>query len=352
MPRVGLTSLITGFADFVRHQLQLAPLTVAGYVHDVEMMVQRLAQDSGRCARPGDLTQDWLQEHLTQMVRKGLGVSTIRRRRAAIVCFSRFLRREGVLGDGPAWDLLIPRPKRRIPHFLAAEVAEQLVAQPLTHGEDIHRLRDHALLSILYEGGLRASEPGSIKLDELIWHSPRRGLALLRILGKGDKERFVPVRRSVKAVERYLAKRDELAPGPKERSVFLNLDGTPITRYAIGNLVAKYARELGLRAHPHLLRHTCASQMLLHGAELRAVQDFLGHANISTTALYAHTTMEHIIGRGLDHHPGSEAPEPAAVKESRQVAALVERVESLTERMEQLLAIVHGQQPLRRRVRA
>jgi integrase/recombinase XerD len=217
----------------------------------------------------------------------GLAATTIARRTAAVRSFYKHQLLLGRRSDNPAAALTLPRRTRRLPRTLSASEAERLVEA--ARGVSPRAMRDHALVELLYGGGLRVSEAlglerASIDLDE----------ALVRVVGKGGKERIVPLGRpAVEAVRRYLALGRPHLERRHRPDLFLNARGGSLTRAGAFLILRRLAEKAGLdpqRIHPHLLRHSFATHLLEGGADLRSVQEMLGHADLGTTELYTHVS--------------------------------------------------------------
>jgi integrase/recombinase XerD len=230
---------------------------------------------------------DDLELYMAQLRADGLSPATLARRTAAARTFFRHLQLIGARTDNPAAEIALPRRTRTLPRTLSAGEAERLVEA--ANGVSPRGLRDRALVELLYGAGLRVSEAvglerAGVDLDD----------RLVRVTGKGDKERIVPVgRQAVEALRRYLARGRPHLDRRHRSEVFLNARGGPLTRSGAFLIVRRLAGVAGLdpeRIHPHLLRHSFATHLLEGGADLRSVQEMLGHADLSTTELYTHVS--------------------------------------------------------------
>jgi integrase/recombinase XerD len=258
-----------------------APRTVEAYRRD-------LAQLSAFLGRPpaGATTED-LERYLAELRAAGLAPATLARRVAAIRAFFRHQQLLAERTDNPAAELELPRRRPKLPRTLSPAEAERLIdAAAGTRPRD---LRDRALVELLYGAGLRVSEAvslenGGIALDD----------RLVRCVGKGDKERIVPIgRHAAEAVRRYLARGRPHLDRRHRPELFLNAQGGALTRAGAFFILRRLAAKAGLdpeRIHPHLLRHSFATHLLEGGADLRSVQEMLGHADLSTTELYTHVS--------------------------------------------------------------
>ncbi len=230
-------------------------------------------------------TVESLERYTAQLRADGLSPATLARRIAAARTFFRHLQLIGARDDNPAAEIALPRRTRRLPRTLSAGEAERLI--DAANGVSPRALRDRALVELLYGAGLRVSEAvgldkGGVDLDD----------RLVRVTGKGDKERVVPVgRHAVEALRRYLSRGRPHLDRRHRPELFLNAKGGPLTRSGAFLILRRLAETAGLepgRVHPHLLRHSFATHVLEGGADLRSVQEMLGHADLSTTELYTH----------------------------------------------------------------
>ncbi|MCA1683357.1 MAG: tyrosine recombinase [Actinobacteria bacterium] len=258
-----------------------APRTVEAYRRDLSMLADYLA-------RPvASATTEDLERYLAQLRADGLAPSTIARRVAAVRSFFRHQQLLGDRKDNPAADLDLPRRRRTLPRTLSPAEAERLVEAAV--GTTPRDLRDRALVELLYGSGLRVSE--AVGLDKASVDLDNR---LVRAVGKGNKERVVPVgRQAVEALRRYLARGRPYLDRRHRRELFLNARGGPLTRAGAFLILRNLAGKAGLepeRIHPHLLRHSFATHLLEGGADLRSVQEMLGHADLATTELYTHVS--------------------------------------------------------------
>ena len=258
-----------------------APRTVDAYGRDLRGLGAFLGTPVARAT-----TAD-LERYLADLRARGLAATTIARRAAAARSFFRHLQLLGVRPDNPAADVDLPRRRRKLPRTLSPGEAERLIEA--ARGTQPRDLRDRALVELLYGAGLRVSEAMSLEragvdLDQ----------RLVRTVGKGGKERVVPVgRQAVDALRRYLSRGRPHLDRRHRPELFLNAQGGALTRAGAFLILRRLAAKAGLepdRVHPHLLRHSFATHLLEGGADLRSVQEMLGHADLSTTELYTHVT--------------------------------------------------------------
>jgi len=247
-----------------------------------------------------DLDLAVITEHLRDLDRRGLAVSSIARHVATIRVFGRYLTSIGRVERDPAQLISRPSTWQTLPHVLGPKQVEALLSSP--QPGDAMYLRDAALLELLYAGGLRASEAATLDCDRL-----HGDLGVARVMGKGRRERIVPIGKPALNISiRYMADlRPKLArPDRPTERLLLSRTGRPITRIVVWQIVDKYARRAAVHhAHPHTLRHSFATHLLAGGADLRVVQELLGHADIRTTQIYTHvdsTRLREVISK---HHP-------------------------------------------------
>jgi integrase/recombinase XerD len=258
-----------------------APRTVEAYRRDLA----HLAASLGRS--PATATSGELEVYVAQLRADGLAATTIARRAAAIRSFFRHQQLLGVRTDNPAAALQLPKRTRRLPRTLSPAEAERLI--DAAAGTAPRALRDAALVELLYGAGLRVGE--AVGLERGGVDLERR---LVRCVGKGDKERVVPIgRAAVEALRLYLSRGRPFLDTRHRPELFLNARGGPLTRAGAFLILRRLAGKAGLepeRVHPHLLRHSFATHLLEGGADLRSVQEMLGHADLATTELYTHVS--------------------------------------------------------------
>jgi integrase/recombinase XerC len=239
--------------------------------------------------------------------------TTIARKIAALNSFFRFLIKEGFTALNPAQAISAPKPEKVIPSFLSVDEIFSLIEQP-DHEKDLGR-RDRAILELMYSCGLRVSEVVSLNLGDF---DPSQGN--LKVKGKGNKERMLPIgTKALEAIQDYLIVRNNLEAKRKDQekspALFLNHRGTRLTTRSIGRMISKYARLLTLfrPIHPHAIRHTFATHLLDAGADLRAIQELLGHSSLSTTQKYTHVSIDRLMEVYDKAHPrAKKCMEPKA----------------------------------------
>ena len=287
--------LVERYLDHLAVERGLAENTVAAYRRDLVGLGEALAEAGRDLATAGPVD---LAGEVRRMRRAGLSPRTIARAVSAARGFYAQLVTEGEREDDPAADLATPKLLRRLPSVLSEEQVEALLAAPDTATE--LGLRDRAMIELLYATGLRVSELVSLALPQL-----RLDQGFLLAFGKGSKERIVPVGESAEGwLGRYYREARPALERGRSDAVFLSRLGRPMTRQAFWANLKRYARGAGVRdVSPHVLRHSFATHLLEHGADLRAVQMMLGHADISTTQIYTHIHAQRLKSLYERFHP-------------------------------------------------
>ena len=288
------------FHDYLMFERGLSGKTVAAYRSDLRRWQAFVASKGAQA--PADVTATLLREWVYHLKASGLSAPSVRRAQSALRSYFSFLISEGKLTSDPTERLVSPRTERRLPDFLAESEVKALLEAP----DPDHRLywRDKAVLEFLYASGVRVSELVQLPLSDL---DLDEGFAT--VFGKGAKERLVPLGTpALRALRRYLAEvRPLLDLGEGRGLVFLNARGRPLRRESVWALVKNSARRAGIKkkVSPHTLRHTFATHLIEGGADLAAVQELLGHADISTTQIYTHVNREYLRDVHRKYHPRS-----------------------------------------------
>jgi integrase/recombinase XerD len=294
-------SLVLDFLSYLELERGLSRNTLDAYRTDLHQYGEFLsAHDRDALeARPADIA-DFLAELATGEGRPPCSASTIHRKAACLRSFYKHLRRDELIGEDPTAALSAPRRAKRLPQVLNYSEVQKLLAAP--RGSEPTALRDRALLEVMYACGLRASETIGLEVADV---DMREGF--LRARGKGSKERLVPLgRKAIAAIAAYMrGGRPKLVGERHEPQLFVNFRGGPLTRQGLYKIVQRHARDAGLsgRMSPHTLRHSFATHLLAGGCDLRAVQEMLGHADISTTQLYTHLSGERLKEVYFSAHP-------------------------------------------------
>jgi integrase/recombinase XerC len=290
------------FLDGLRTERRLSPHTSSSYGRDLAALLEY-------CAAHGIGSWDALDtQHLrsfaAQCHRRGLAPRSIQRRLSAVRSLCRFLIREGELKSDPTADVQAPKARKRLPTTLDADTMARLLA---FRSDDRLGVRDKAIMELFYSSGLRLAELLGLDLVDLDLRD-----RTVRVLGKGRKVRIVPVgRHAAEALAKWLAERAALAD-VGETAVFVGVNGRRLGPRIVQRRIARWARLQGLpeHVHPHLFRHSFASHLLESSGDLRAVQELLGHANISTTQVYTHLDFQHLARIYDASHPRARRKRP------------------------------------------
>ena len=277
---------IQRFLSYLEAERNSSELTLKSYRADLASVCFFFEYEDGTLPSPAEFTPADLREYISEMGEAGYARTTIARRLATLRSFFKFCQRDGTVIENPAKPLRNPRKHRQLPHFLSTEEIGLLLSAPDTTRS--MGTRDKAILETMYAGGLRVSElvglsDGDLLLDE----------GLVRVLGKGKKERYCPLGSfATRAIENWLSKRvtKEKRGNGADAPVFVNKFGRRITTRSIRRMMEKYIIQVGLdsRTSPHTLRHSFATHLLDRGADIRSVQELLGHKSLVTTQIYTH----------------------------------------------------------------
>ncbi len=288
---------IATFVHYIRVERGLARNTVEAYRRDLEKFARYCQARQLALAR---IDRKHILDFLSQLYKQQLDSRSVARQLASLRNFYRFLLQEGVIPRDPTLHVESPRTWKRLPGYLSLEEVERLLDCPNTRTPA--GLRDKAMLELLYATGLRVSELINVQVNDIQFE-----LGFLRCLGKGGKERVIPIGKlALAAVERYLrAGRPKLVRQRTVSQLFLSRRGRGLTRQGFWKLLRAYGRQAGIRSRltPHRLRHSFATHLLERGADLRSVQMLLGHADISTTQVYTHVAQERLKQIYRAHHP-------------------------------------------------
>ncbi|MBO6939353.1 MAG: tyrosine recombinase XerC [Deltaproteobacteria bacterium] len=303
-----LDEQIETFLRWGRDERRLAASTLDAYQRDLEQLRDFVAKSGGPVdAKAIDVLV--LRMFLAELHRT-LSASTIARRISTLRSFWRFLRKRRLVDKNPAAVLSAPKASKELPRFLTVEDAFRVVDAPKSDADRDERLvrRDSAMLELLYGGGLRVSELSGLTLDRIDLSARE-----LRVIGKGNKERVVPIgKEAMSALRAYLEVRGQLRTkerAPHPDAVFLGIRGTPLTSRQVQNVVRRYGTAGAGRSdlHPHALRHSCATHLLDAGADLRTIQELLGHASLSTTQRYTQISVDRLMAAYDAAHPLAKA---------------------------------------------
>lgn len=295
MANASLRTLLDQYMESAVFEAGLADRTLSAYAADLDRYIARL-EDSG-CASWEDVLREDVIDHVIALYEAGLSARSIARHLSAIRNFHRFLCTERVTEKNPTDGLDSPQMVRGLPHVLSYEEVERLLAAPGPAAR--HGVRDAAILELFYSCGLRISELAGLPLQDVSLEE-----AAVRVRGKGAKVRLVPLgRRAIERIQAWLPVR---AQGKvRDDTLFLSSRGKRMSRMDVWRVVKRLARAANIPQNvtPHVLRHSFATHLLDNGADLRAVQEMLGHANIVTTQIYTHVTMDRLTRAHKDFHP-------------------------------------------------
>ncbi len=306
-----LDPAIDGFVDHLANERRASVHTVDAYRRDLRQLSGFLRERLARDVAIGDVDKLLLRAWLGDLSRSR-SAQTLGRKLAAVRAFFAWLERTGKVRKNPTTQLASPKVRRKMPTFLGADAASQVMDAPgeFAGVREIERLRDTAMLELLYGSGLRVSELAGLDMEHVSFEEEQA-----RVLGKGNKERIVPLgAKAIAAVQAYLARRDELCH-PKTgridpRALIIGRHGARLGVRRIQTLVQRYGALGAGRPdlHPHALRHSCATHMLEGGADLRAIQEMLGHSSLSTTQRYTHLSMDQLFKVYDQAHPLAKPP--------------------------------------------
>jgi integrase/recombinase XerC len=286
----------TAFLRHLERERNASANTIRAYGEDLAQLADYLRRELGREARPEDADHLLIRGFLAELHRRGLKKSSAARKLAGLRTFFRWLCREGRLETNPARTLATPRREKRIPSVLDEAEIASLLDVP---GKGLEPVRARAVLELLYASGIRSAELVGLDVGEV-----DLGARMVRVLGKGRKERVVLFGgRAKAALSEWLAWRARLRP--RTDALFLNARGGRLTDRSVRSLVARRVKQVALsrRCSPHTLRHSFATHLLTRGADLRAIQELLGHASLSTTQRYTHVDTRHLLEVYRTAHP-------------------------------------------------
>ena len=290
--------LLPRFTDYIALEQGLSPRTQEAYARDL-LRFAEYAESRG-VAAPPDITARLLREFVYHLKDLGLSPASIRRGVSAVRTYFRFLVGDGILVRDPSERLETPKRWRTLPEVLSVDEVQRLLASPTL--DDALVFRDRALLELAYGAGLRVSEWITLGVRDLLLDE-----GLVRVFGKGSKERLVPIgRAAIAAAAVYLRElRPRLEKGEGKGVLLLNARGRPLTRMGAWKILRGHVERAGITRHvsPHTLRHSFATHLLEGGADLRAVQEMLGHVDIATTQIYTHVDREYLRQVHRSFHP-------------------------------------------------
>jgi len=293
-----MRELIELFLNYLSVERNLAKNTLVSYKRDLLLFMDYL--EAQRITVLSKTSKDEVTNFMLAQKDKGISSSSISRRLAAIKVFYRFLVRERILSNDPTSLMESPKLWKKIPSVLSLSEINSLLIQPDI--KDKQGIRDRAILETMYATGMRVSEAADLKLEDI-----NLDVGFLRCIGKGDKERIIPLgKKAIEALNNYIkASRPVFLKGQLSPYLFVNRFGKNISRQSLWKLIKRYAKKATIKTQirPHTLRHSFATHLLERGADLRSVQEMLGHSDISTTQIYTHINKDRLKTIHKTYHP-------------------------------------------------
>ena len=294
---------VQAFLDYLRYEKNYSPHTLKSYARDLEEFTRYLEPGTASKIALEALDHITIRDFLGHLVGKGNGKRSVARKLASLRSFFRFLHRRGELESNPAQLVATPRQPVRTPRFLTIRQMEELLSLPDLSSD--RGQRDRAILEVLYGTGIRVGELVSLNLGSLALEE-----ALLRVRGKGRKERLVPFGRpAAEALREYLPIRNRIVRAQRStrltEALFVNLRGGRLSARSVQRILEGYVQHCSAvtSVHPHLLRHTFATHLLNNGADLRSIQELLGHESLSSTQRYTHLSVDELVRIYRSAHP-------------------------------------------------
>lgn len=288
---------IVDFTEYLRNEKKSSENTVLSYARDLKGFC-RFMKESG-VLDPAKVNRTNVMAYVYELQKQQKAGTTVSRNIASIRSFFQFLQRKGLVTENPAADLELPKVEKKVPEILSLDKVELLLEQP--NGEEDKEIRDKAMLELLYATGIRVTELISLKVEDI-----NLPLEYIRC-GSDAKSRIIPIGAQAKvSLRRYLDKvRENMVLRPDEEVLFVNCNGKPMTRQGFWKIIKAYAKKAGIEEDitPHMLRHSFAAHLIENGADLRSVQEMLGHSDISTTQIYTKLTNQKLKNVYAKAHP-------------------------------------------------
>lgn len=293
-----MKELIDSFLNYLSVERGLSNNTIISYREDLNSYVDFMTKQ--RIDALSKIAKNDIINFMLNQKDKGISANSIARRLAAIRMFHRFLARERILKSDPTTLIDSPKLWKKIPQTLSLNEVDALIAQPDIR--DKQGIRDKAILETLYATGMRVSEAVNLKIDNV-----NLDIGFLRCIGKGNKERVIPLgKKAIASIKRYSeVSRPHILKNKASEFLFINRFGKKISRQSFWKIIKKYAKKARIKKpmKPHTLRHSFATHLLERGADLRSVQEMLGHSNISTTQIYTHINKDRLKAMHRMFHP-------------------------------------------------
>ena len=289
-----MKELIRDFLEYIKVERGYSENTATSYAKDLSQFL-RFAKIKG----PRDMDRSRIQDFLEHLYNEGYAVSSGERKLACLKSFFHYLVREGKIEVDPTADIKLPKKAKRLPKALSIAETIKLISAPRERTQIA--LRDAAFLALLYATGMRASEVVGLDISDI-----NLAVSFVKCFGKGSRERIVPINQpTLRAIKEYLEKGRSKFPKKDEGALFVDKNGRRLTRQGLWLIIKKYVRQAGIKGKtsPHTLRHSFATHLLERGADLRSVQEMLGHADISTTQIYTSVSRERLKRMYNKAHP-------------------------------------------------
>jgi len=299
MRRGSYMDYIHSFLKYIKYEKRYSEYTVRSYTTDIRQFESFCFNNNG-LSEPFRADAKTIRSWIISLMDNGLSAGSVNRKISCIKSFYKFMLKEGILTGNPVDKIVRPKNRKKLPGFVDAESMDELLDR-FEFGADFEGVRNRMIIEMFYQTGIRRSELIQLKIGDF-----RKDEGLLRVLGKRNKERVIPVSNSfIHYFEEYLKIRNEILPPDSGYPVFITLKGRPVYPKLIYRVVHKY---LGFvttleKKSPHVLRHSFASQMLNRGADINAIKELLGHANLSATQIYTHNTFEKLKQVYNQAHP-------------------------------------------------
>ena len=288
---------IVDFTEYLRNDKKSSENTVLSYARDLKGF-SRFMKESG-VLDPAKVNRTNVMAYVYELQKQNKAGATVSRNIASIRSFFQFLQKKGIVADNPAADLELPKVEKKVPEILSLEKVELLLEQP--SGEEDKEVRDKAMLELLYATGIRVTELISLRVEDV-----NLPLEYIRCGGE-NKSRIIPIGAQAKfSLRKYLEKvRENMILRADEETLFVNCNGKPMTRQGFWKIIKAYAKKAGIEEDitPHMLRHSFAAHLIENGADLRSVQEMLGHSDISTTQIYTKLTNQKLKNVYAKAHP-------------------------------------------------
>ena len=315
-----MNQAIQRFLRYLQVERNASPLTIKSYREDLDTLAEYLHESLGQSPQPHEVSALQLRDFVAALHEAGYAATSISRKLASLRSFYRFAQREGLAEHNPAKPLRNPRRQRQLPHFLTTNELGQLLNAPPANQP--MGLRDRSILETMYSAGLRVSELVGVNDADLDFEQ-----GLVRVRGKGKRERLSPLGRyAIRALKRWLAVR-QLSPrsnAAPQKPVFVNKFGNRISTRSIARMLEKYLKQTGLdlRTSPHTLRHSFATHLLDGGADIRSVQELLGHKSLITTQIYTHVSTAGLREAYRKAHPRANRAESGSPPDHQKSASI------------------------------